>query len=112
MFQPASPNNAPSRARAREAQAGTRGADGRQRAGKLQGVCSTQWMDAQQAQRPVPDRVDSLHLEPSRTQFLEQSESMAKALHLATSGDSIIVLAGHPIGAAGGTKILIVEEIT
>lgn len=44
--------------------------------------------------------------------FLKQCESMAKALHFATSGDRIIVLAGHPIGAAGGTKILIVEEIT
>ena len=44
--------------------------------------------------------------------FLEQSESMAKALHLATSGDRVIVLAGHPIGATGGTKMLIVEEIT
>jgi pyruvate kinase len=51
-------------------------------------------------------------LPESVEKFLKQSESMAKALHLATSGDRVIVLAGHPIGAAGGTKILIVEAIT
>jgi hypothetical protein len=32
-------------------------------------------------------------------------------LHLAASGDHIIVLAGNPVGAAGGTKALIVEQI-
>jgi pyruvate kinase len=51
-------------------------------------------------------------LPESVEQFLKQSESMAKALHLASSGDRVIVLAGHPIGATGGTKMLIVEEIT
>lgn len=56
----------------------------------------------------VPRIVD---LPESVEKFLNRSESMAKALHLATSGDRVIVLAGHPIGAAGGTKILIVEEI-
>lgn len=45
-------------------------------------------------------------------QLIKQSDSIAKDLHLATSGDHIIVLAGHPIGTAGGTKVLIVEEIT
>jgi pyruvate kinase len=57
----------------------------------------------------VPRVVD---LPESVEQFLKQSESMAKALHLASSGDRVIVLAGHPIGATGGTKMLIVEEIT
>jgi pyruvate kinase len=53
-----------------------------------------------------------LDLPASVESFLKQSESMAKSLHLATSGDRVIVLAAHPIGAAGGSKILIVEEIT
>jgi len=57
----------------------------------------------------VPRVVD---LPESVEQFLKQSESTAKALHLASSGDRVIVLAGHPIGATGGTKMLIVEEIT
>jgi pyruvate kinase len=53
-----------------------------------------------------------LDLPASVESFLKQSESMAKSLHLATSGDRVIVLAAHPIGAAGGSRILIVEEIT
>jgi pyruvate kinase len=44
-------------------------------------------------------------------QLVQQSISLAQELHFAASGDHIIVLAGHPIGAAGGTKILIVEQI-
>jgi pyruvate kinase len=57
----------------------------------------------------VPRVVD---LPESVEKFLKQSESTAKALHLVSSGDRVIVLAGHPIGATGGTKMLIVEEIT
>jgi pyruvate kinase len=45
-------------------------------------------------------------------QLIKQSSSMAKDLHLATSDNRIIVLAGHPVGTVGGTKVLIVEEIT
>ena len=44
-------------------------------------------------------------------QFIKLSGSLAKDLHLAASGDRIIVLAGHPIGTAGGTKGLIIEQI-
>ena len=50
--------------------------------------------------------------QPARVeQLVQQSTSLAQELHLAASGDHIIVLCGHPIGAAGGTKILIVEQI-
>ena len=44
-------------------------------------------------------------------QLVEQSVSIAQELHLADSGDHIIVLAGHPVGAAGGTKALIIEQV-
>ena len=44
-------------------------------------------------------------------QLVQQSVSLAQALNLAVSGDHIIVLAGNPVGAAGGTKVLIVEQI-
>ena len=44
-------------------------------------------------------------------QLIEQSIGLTQELHLAGSGDHIIVLAGNPVGAAGGTKALIVEQI-
>ena len=52
-----------------------------------------------------------LKLPESVETFLKQSASMAKALELASPGDRVIVLAGHPIGSAGGTKLMMVEEM-
>ncbi|MGQ4807039.1 Pyruvate kinase [Candidatus Entotheonellaceae bacterium PAL068K] len=57
----------------------------------------------------VPYVVD---LPESPELLLRQSARVLQDLHLATSGDRIIVLGGHPVGAEGGTKILILEEIT
>ena len=43
--------------------------------------------------------------------LLKQINSIAKDLQLAVSGDRIVVLTGHPVGTAGGTHGLIVEEV-
>jgi pyruvate kinase len=45
-------------------------------------------------------------------QLLKQSNSIAKDLQLAAPGDRIVVLTGHPVGETGGTRALIVEEVT
>ena len=44
--------------------------------------------------------------------LLKQINTIAKDLQLATAGDRIVVLTGHPVGAAGGTRAFIVEDVT
>ncbi len=44
--------------------------------------------------------------------LLKQINAIAKDLQLATAGDRIVVLTGHPVGAAGGTRAFIVEDVT
>ena len=44
--------------------------------------------------------------------LLDQINSLAKELGLAASGDRIAVLTGHPVGTAGGTRGLIIEDVT
>ena len=56
----------------------------------------------------VPLLVD---LPPDVRDLLETIQDAAKSLGLAATGDDIIVLTGHPVGMAGGTRALIVEEI-
>ncbi|MHC4063177.1 MAG: pyruvate kinase [Planctomycetota bacterium] len=56
----------------------------------------------------VPHLVDL----PSDVQgLLAAIQDAVKGLRLAATGDRIIVLTGHPVGTAGGTRALIVEEI-
>jgi pyruvate kinase len=43
--------------------------------------------------------------------LLNEICAVAKQLQLASAGDRIIVLTGHPVGTAGGTRGLIVEEV-
>lgn len=43
--------------------------------------------------------------------LLKRVNSVAKHLQLAASGDRIVVLTGHPVGAAGGARALIVEDV-
>ena len=43
--------------------------------------------------------------------LLKQVNAIAKDLQLVTAGDRIVVLTGHPVGAAGGTRALIVQDV-
>ncbi|MFV2070536.1 MAG: pyruvate kinase alpha/beta domain-containing protein, partial [Pirellulales bacterium] len=43
--------------------------------------------------------------------LLKQINSVAKDLQLAAAGDRIVVLTGHPVGAADGARALILVEV-
>ena len=53
-----------------------------------------------------------IEMQPDIELLLNQINALTKDLRFAKSGDRIAVLLGHPIGVAGGTRGLILEDVT